>query len=193
MYNSLFEQNAPQRSVAPAAPWIMVTQASDVPASFPGSPIHPASPPSLILDDIDSEMHEPGVILPGRAPRPLGEGTESSRSREAAPAAPQGTSHMPREQGPGETKLEYKKNLECKFGHKLEALRESEEVAFNTTMTTLTSIDLPKGSMRCRTTSGPLPSDKLPGVPTASGPLDPGAYHSANAMLRRQLPHYHVR
>lgn len=41
--------------------------------------------------------------------------------------------------------------------------------------------------------SAPLASKELPGVPTVSGLLDPGPYHEANAMLRRQLDHYNVR
>jgi hypothetical protein len=41
--------------------------------------------------------------------------------------------------------------------------------------------------------SGPVAAQNLPGIPTVSGPLDPGPYNEANAMLRRQLPHYNVR
>lgn len=41
--------------------------------------------------------------------------------------------------------------------------------------------------------SEPIASAKLPGVPTVSRAMDPGAYNQANSMLRSQLPHFHVR
>lgn len=41
--------------------------------------------------------------------------------------------------------------------------------------------------------SDAIASRDLPGVPTVSKPLDPGAYHQANVMLRKQMPHYIVR
>lgn len=40
--------------------------------------------------------------------------------------------------------------------------------------------------------SEPIASEKLPGVPTCSRAIDPGAYNQANSMLRSQIPHYHV-
>lgn len=42
-------------------------------------------------------------------------------------------------------------------------------------------------------TSDAIASSQLPGVPTVSRPMDPGSYNQANAMLRKQLPHYKVR
>lgn len=40
--------------------------------------------------------------------------------------------------------------------------------------------------------SDAIASEHLPGVPTISRPMDPGSYNQANAMLRKQLPHYQV-
>ena len=192
VYNNLFEQDAPQRSVTPAAPWIMVTQASNVAPSFAGSPIHPgspqqpASPTSLVLDDLGSDMREPGVIMGSSThpAGPLGEGTEPTR--------PHSAPHQAKGQMLKSSKV-FRKYPEGKGEARLGSLKEAEAFQFNTSMTTFTSIDLPKRDHCSAHASGPVPSEKLPDVPTASGALDPGAYHQANAMLRRQFPHYHVR
>lgn len=198
MYNNLFEQHGPQKAVPPAKPWIMVTEGSDAAFSFPASPVQqPSRDHSFLMGENDSEMHEPGVMLGPqmRVPRPLGEGIESPCAR----VPQQNKVYEPRPVAEG--KDDYNKYLERKLEHKLDHKLErlNEDATFNTTMTTLTSIDLPKGMHTWpagadrQGTSEALPSAKLPGVPTASGPLDPGAYHKANTMLRRQMPHYHVR
>ena len=88
-------------------------------------------------------------------------------------------------------------------GRPLEPLHEEGSVG-PSIMTTLTSIDVPRAMLSSLGTAGhraatseALPSDRLPGVPTASSMLDPGqrhgAYHDANEMLRKQFPHYKVR
>lgn len=123
-----------------------------------------------------SEAFTPRVVAPSYSPRNM----TPPRSME---------SHVSG-QAIGEGRDEYNKLLERKLEHA--KADGHDEDALNTAMTTLTSLDLPSGAMARVAASGPLPSEKLPGVPTVSGPLDPGAYHKANSMLRRQFPHYKV-
>ena len=172
-----------QGSTLPPSLWTMVTPKQ--PSSMAGSPIQADSARSVAMDDLVPEVHDRGGITHRgvRSPRAIGEGIEPARQQDSAP---QGNARNPKP-----PKKMYKKHPEGKLDRRLSCL--NEEFQFNTEMTTFTSIDLPRGVPCSPRTSEPVASHRLPGVPTASGARDPGAYHQANAMLRRQLPHYKVR